>query len=108
MGEIPCTSYSISSSSFCSVVAPFGADVNTELAGTVRYTDFDTYSSTSYSMSTVSRFIRDKTGDYFYGSRMMVAEWDGVAKYNGYSVSTMNNIFVSQESSRIFSFTEHY
>ena len=86
MGEIPCSNMA-SPPTHCSVVAPYAADINTEIAGTVQYTDFYTYSSTSSAMSTVSRFIRDETGDKFYGSRMMVAEWDGVAEYNGFSVS---------------------
>ena len=87
MEEIPC-SYAISFPSSCSVVAPYAADVNTEIAGTVQYTDFDTYSSTDPSMTNVSSFIRDETGDNFYGTKMMVAEWNGVSKYNGSSVSS--------------------
>ena len=83
MGEPPCST----SSSSCAAVAPYGADSNTEIAGTVRYTDFDTYSSSGTSMTTVSAFIRSETGDNFYGTRMMVAEWNGVSQYNGISVS---------------------
>ena len=81
------SSGSLSSSSSCSVVAPYRADSNTGIAGSVRYTDFDTYSSSDSAMTTVSRFIQDETGDNFYGSRMMVAEWNGVAEYGGFSVS---------------------
>ena len=66
-------------------VSPYGADINTSIAGTVRYTGFNSYHTTQ--MSSVSRFIRTTTGDYFYGTRMMVAEWDGVAKHLGSSVS---------------------
>ena len=77
----------LSSSSSCSVVAPYGANSNTEIAGSVRYTDFDTYSSNDSAMTTVSSFIRNETGDNFYGSKMMVAEWNGVAEYRGYTVS---------------------
>ena len=91
MGEIPCTN-AYSSPTSCSLVAPYVANINTEIAGTVQYTDFDTYTSTGYSMSTVSSFIRDETGDYFYGNRMMVAEWNGVAEYNGSSVSVKHYI----------------
>ena len=88
MGGSPCSDLRpLSSTSSCSVVVPYGDDSNTEIAGTVQYTDFDTYSSTGSSMSTVSRFIRDETGHNFYGSIMTVAEWDGVAEYNGFSVS---------------------
>ena len=86
MGEPPCSG-PLSSSSSCSVVAPYGANSNTEIAGFVRYTDFDTYSSTGSAMTTVSTFIQYETGHSFYGSRMMVAEWNGVAEYGGSSVS---------------------
>ena len=86
MGDTPCSN-SLSSSSFCSVVAPHGADSNTEVAGIVRYTDFDAYSSSGSPISTVSSFIRSETGDNFYGTRMMVAEWNGVSRFNGISVS---------------------
>ena len=86
MGEIPC-SHSLSSSSSCSVVAPYSADINTEIAGTVRYTDFDTYSSSGTSMTSISAFIQSQTRDNFYGTRMMVAEWSGVSQYNGNHVS---------------------
>ena len=67
------------------IVSPYGADINTNIAGTVRYTGFNSYHTTQ--MSSVSSFIRTSTGDSFYGTRMMVAEWDGVAKYLGSSVS---------------------
>ena len=86
MGEPPCSN-SLSSSSSCSVVAPYSANINTEIAGTVRYTDFDTYSYSDSSMTTVSSFIQDQTGDYFEGYSMMVAEWNGVSRFNGISVS---------------------
>ena len=97
MGETPCSSYSLSFPSSCSVVAPYAADINTQIAGSVRYTDFYTYSSFGSSMTTVSRFIRDETGDYFYGNRMMVAEWNGVAKYNGIFVSHMYETQLTEE-----------
>ena len=90
IGETPfCSSYALGFPSSCSVVAPYGADINTQIAGSVQYTDFYTYSSSGSAMSTVSSFIRDETGDYFYGNRMMVAEWNGVAEYDGSSVSHM-------------------
>ena len=87
MGETPCSTEPSFPSS-CSIVAPYAADVNTEIAGTVHYTDFDTYSSTALSMTTVSSFIRNETGDNFYGIAMMVAEWNGVSQYNGNSVGS--------------------
>ena len=87
MGEIPCTNSRVSSS--CFAVAPYASNINTEIAGTVRYTDFNTYSRTGSSMITVSRFIRDETGHSFYGTKMMVAEWNGVAQSNGFSVGLL-------------------
>ena len=93
MGEIPCSSYPLSFPSSCSIVAPYGADINTEIAGSVRYTDFYTYSSTDSAMTTVSSFIRDETRDSFYGIRMMVAEWNGVAEYNGFGGSSVSCVY---------------
>ena len=90
MGEIPCTNLMNPDTTTCSVVAPYVADIDTEIAGIVRYTDFNTYSSSDSSMSTVSAFVRDETGDSFYGSRMMVAEWNGVAESGGSSVSVIS------------------
>ena len=66
------------------VVVPYGADIDASVAGTVRYTQFRT---SHYQMSTVSSFIRSQTSDSFYGTRMMVAEWNGVPKFGGFSVS---------------------
>ena len=74
--EIPGTS---------SVIAPYAADIDPTEAGTVRYTQFttDDYSQ----MSTVSSFIQARTDEYFYGTTMMVAEWNGVPEYAGSPVS---------------------
>ena len=94
MGETPCSN-SLSFSTSCSVVAPYAADINTEDAGTVRYTDFDTYLSTGLSMTNVNEFIGDQTGDSFFGTKMMVAEWNSVSKFGGHFVSftsTMHNL----------------
>ena len=70
-----------------SIVAPYAADIDPTKAGTVRYTQFttDDYSQ----MSTVSSFIQAQTNKYFYGSTMMVAEWKGVAEFDGSSVSSI-------------------
>ena len=68
-----------------SVVAPFAADIDTTRRGSVKYTQFTT--SDSSQMSRVSTFIRSETGDSFYGTRMMVAEWDGVPEYQESTVS---------------------
>ena len=73
-------------------IYPYAADINPSLAGTVRYTQF---TSTNYSqMNRVSSFIRDQTDNSFYGSKMMVAEWDGVAEYFGHSVSSAILLYV--------------
>ena len=67
------------------IVAPYAANINPEIAGTVRYTQFSTTDYTQ--MSRVSNFIQDQTDNSFYGTRMMVTEWDRVAKFGGSSVS---------------------
>ena len=72
-------------SSSYSVVAPFAADIDTTSTGSVKYTQFTTSDS---QMNTVSSFIRSKTDDSFYGTRMMVAEWNGVPEYEGSIVSS--------------------
>ena len=77
-GDIP-------GSSSYSVVAPFGADIDTSSRGSVKYTQFTTSDYTQ--MNTVSTFIQSQTGNSFYGTRMMVAEWNGVPKYLGSTVS---------------------
>ena len=92
MGEIPCTNVVNADLTACSVVAPYVANIDIEVAGTVRYTDFNTYSSSGSSMTTVSRFVRDQTGNNFYGTKMMVAEWNGVAQFGGSSVRVITSI----------------
>ena len=67
------------------IVAPYAANINPEIAGTVRYTQFTT---TDFQMSRVSSFIQSQAGNSFYGTRMMVAEWDSVAEHSGLSVSS--------------------
>ena len=66
-----------------SVVAPFAADIDTSKTGTVKYTKV-TFDYTE--MSVVSAFIRDETGDFFFGSKMIAAEWDHVPMKKGSSV----------------------
>ena len=73
-------------SSSYSVVAPFAADIDTTRTGSVKYTEFTT--SDSSQMDAVSSFIQFQTGDSFNGTRMMVAEWNGVPKYEGSIVSS--------------------
>ena len=99
MGEIPCSSYALSFPSSCSAVAPYAADINTQIAGSVQYTDFYTYSSTDSAMTTISSFIRDETEDNFYGSRMMVAEWNGVAEFDEPFVSHIYETQLTEEQS---------
>ena len=67
------------------IVSPYGANINTNIAGTVRYTTG--FSSSHPQMSSVSSFIRTRTGDSFSGTRMMVVEWDGVPLRRRSSVS---------------------
>ena len=84
MGSIPSSS-SPSIPQTSNIVSPYGADIDTTVAGTVYYTT----SSTSSQISTVSSFIRGTTGNYFYGTRMVVAHWYNVAKIYGSSVSAL-------------------
>ena len=67
------------------LVAPYFADIDTTNRGSVKYTQFTTSDS---QMNTVSSFIRSETGDSFYGTRMMVAEWNGVRENYGSIVSS--------------------
>ena len=70
------------------IVSPYGADIDTSIAGTVQYTPFNGEDSDmSTQMRGVSNFIQNLTGSSFHGSRMMVAEWNRVALYNGNHVS---------------------
>ena len=91
MGVAPGSSTpgNIPGSSSYSVVAPFAADIDTRSRGSVKYTQFTTSDS---QMSRVSSFIRSQTGDYFYGTRMMVAEWNGVPEY-GESIVSFTQCF---------------
>ena len=68
------------------LVSPYGADIDTGIAGAVRYTLFLT---SHPEMRNVSEFISTKMGVSFTGTGMMVAEWDGVAKSGGSSVSSV-------------------
>ena len=67
------------------LVAPFAADIDITSRGSVKYTQFTTSDS---QMNTVSSFIRSETGNSFYGTRMMVAEWNGVPEDHGSIVSS--------------------
>ena len=62
-------------SSSYSLVAPFAADIDTSSTGSVRY------SESSFALSQlnfISQHIRSKTGASFYGTWLLVAEWNGV------------------------------
>ena len=83
MGALPSTSPPTIPGS-TNVVSPYGADIDTGIAGIVRYTEFLTNHP---EISNVSYFISTKIRVPFSGTRMMVAEWDGVAKSGGTSVS---------------------
>ena len=87
MGVAPQSSTpgNIPGSSSYSVVAPFAANIDISRTGSVKYTWFASFDTSQ--MSTVSSFIRSETGNSFYGTRMMIAEWRGVPKYLGSIVS---------------------
>ena len=66
------------------IVAPYGYDINPRVAGTVKYTNFI---HDARQLNAVSSFIRSHGQSSFTGTRMMVAEWNGVSQYGGRSVS---------------------
>ena len=70
------------------IVAPFGADIDTYITGSVRYTSsFGILESYSIKRD-VSNFIRANTlDDFFLAENMIVAEWDYVAPKGGSRVS---------------------
>ena len=71
------------------IVAPFAANVDITYTGSVLYTDFNAYSSSSSAMNNVNAFIQSRSYWYerFSGDRMMVAEWRQVPQRNQNSVS---------------------
>ena len=70
------------------IVSPYGADIDTTSTGTVRYSD--SFFSLSSLISNVSSFIRSETGNSFYGTKMMVAEWDSVPLFDRRTVSCVH------------------
>ena len=75
MGETPQYASLNTFSSFrsYSIVAPFAANIDTSSTGYVRYSE-----SFSSQLSVVSEYIRSETVTSFYGTWMLVAEWNGV------------------------------
>ena len=67
-----------------SVVAPYGADIDTRVGGTVSYTRFH---APLQELRAVSEFIEAQMDVDFLGTKMMVALWDDVAQYHGRAVS---------------------
>ena len=67
------------------IVSPYGANIDTFIAGRVLYSSG--FFSSHPQMSSISSFIETRTGDSFSGTRMMVVEWDNVASDGGSSVS---------------------
>ena len=73
------------------IVAPFGADIDTTITGSVLCTSqfriLDSYNI----MWDVEHFIRANTlDDYFFATNMIVAQWDYVAPKGGSPVSIHN------------------
>ena len=69
------------------IVAPFAADIDTTSEGRVRYANFATYYGRE--LQVVAAFINSQipNTEYFFGSTMMVAEWESVPRYGYGSVS---------------------
>lgn len=77
-----------------SVVAPYGADIDTRIAGIVLYTHVI---DNGTDLLDVSDFIEDEinvmgSSFSFTGTRMIIAEWNGVAQYNGSEVRCLTDI----------------
>ena len=72
-----------------SVVAPYAADIDTSVGGTVSYTRFH---APREDLETVSKFVESQLGVNFTGTKMMVALWDSVAKYKGEAVSFCDKV----------------
>lgn len=63
------------------IVAPFAADIDTSEHGSVQYTLNEGFSYSNY--RSVSEFIGEQTGNKkFYGTSMIVAEWNEVPKFD--------------------------
>ena len=77
------------------IASPYGAHIDTSLAGRVRYMPF---TSNNSQLTRVNTFIESQTGFLFSGTTMMVAEWDHVAKYGGSSVRSISSIMISNNS----------
>ena len=70
------------------IVAPFADHINTARTGSVLYTDFLQSYNYYSQFNDIKNFIRSHTGDdFFYGDRMMVAEWKNVPLYGASAVS---------------------
>ena len=59
------------------IVAPYAADIDTEVAGTVYYTDHPI--TTEYRLDLVSRFVKSQTNESFSGTKMVIAHWQDVS-----------------------------
>ena len=59
------------------IVAPYAADIDTEVAGTVYYTSLPI--TTNFTLARISSFIESETSDSFYGTKMVVAHWQDVS-----------------------------
>ena len=77
------------------IVAPYSADIDLSLTGSVLYTEL---TSSHPQMANISSFIRSQTHRYFSGTRMMVAGWDRVAKSSGDPVSERTYDMASRTS----------
>ena len=59
------------------IVAPYAADIDTEVSGTVYYTDRPI--TTEYRLGRVSRFVESQTNESFSGTKMVIAHWQDVS-----------------------------
>ena len=67
------------------IVAPYAADIDTEVSGTVYYTDHPIRSG--FQLDHVSRFVESQKNESFSGTKMVVVHWQNVSLHLGDLVS---------------------
>ena len=65
------------------VLAPFAADIDTQIRGTISYKVITFDGSDSHLLATVSSLIRTNQSVNFYGTEMMAVYYQDVARFGG-------------------------
>ena len=67
------------------VLAPFAADIDTRISGTISYKVITNDGSDSYLLATVSSLIRSNQSVSFFANQMFAVYYEDVALYGGSS-----------------------